>query len=133
MCGDLRHTDHSPHQNKSQTIPQSPRTAPSICLLHIGGALIDDDIDNLKLNITRVQFAIDNPLDFEEIRQQFNIIKLSQTGKVIEFTAREKQDYILEKLESINPAFVEVLPLTLEEVFISEMEVAGYDINKILA
>ncbi|HBC27270.1 MAG TPA: ABC transporter, partial [Ruminococcaceae bacterium] len=38
----------------------------------------------------------------------------------------------LEKLNRLNPVFIEVLPLTLEEVFISEMEVAGYDIDNIL-
>ena len=31
------------------------------------------------------------------------------------------------------PVFSETLPLSLEEVFISEMEAAGYDLNKILS
>ncbi len=33
----------------------------------------------------------------------------------------------------MSAVFAEALPLTLEEVFISEMEVAGYDIDNILA
>jgi ABC-2 type transport system ATP-binding protein len=32
----------------------------------------------------------------------------------------------------VNPLFSEVLPLSLEEIFISETEVAGYDIKKII-
>ena len=39
---------------------------------------------------------------------------------------------ILEQINALHPVFAEVLPLTLEEVFISEMEVAGYDIENIL-
>ena len=35
-------------------------------------------------------------------------------------------------MNALNPVFIEALPLTLEEVFISEMEVAGYDINNIM-
>ena len=38
----------------------------------------------------------------------------------------------LEQINALHPVFAEVLPLTLEEVFISEMEVAGYDIENIL-
>ena len=44
--------------------------------------------------------------------------------------AAEQAD--LEQINALHPVFAEVLPLTLEEVFISEMEVAGYDIENIL-
>lgn len=36
------------------------------------------------------------------------------------------------KLKALNPAFVSAIPLTLEEIFISEMGAAGYDIHSIL-
>ena len=39
---------------------------------------------------------------------------------------------IRDRINALHPVFAEVLPLTLEEVFISEMEVAGYDIENIL-
>ena len=35
-------------------------------------------------------------------------------------------------LNALEPAYISALPLTLEEIFISEMEVAGYDINSII-
>ena len=31
------------------------------------------------------------------------------------------------QIEALAPAFVSAMPLTLEEVFLSEMEAAGYD------
>ena len=40
---------------------------------------------------------------------------------------------ILAKLETLHPIFSEIIPLTLQEVFISEMEAAGYDIDNILS
>ncbi len=43
---------------------------------------------------------------------------------------KQTQNEINKVIESANPVFSEMLPLTLEELFISEMEVAGYDINK---
>ena len=42
------------------------------------------------------------------------------------------KEEIMNSLKQLNPVFVEALPLTLEEVFINEMEVAGYDINHIV-
>ena len=36
------------------------------------------------------------------------------------------------KLRALNPVYVSALPLTLEEIFISEMGAAGYDVNSIL-
>ena len=42
--------------------------------------------------------------------------------------AREKKE-IEREMAALEPQFCEFLALSLEEVFISEMEVAGYDIN----
>ena len=36
------------------------------------------------------------------------------------------------KLEKLNPVILDYLPLTLEEVFIYEMEVLGYEFNEII-
>lgn len=41
-------------------------------LLHRGGALCEDDLDRLKLGITRVQFALADPADFETVRSGLN-------------------------------------------------------------
>lgn len=45
--------------------------------------------------------------------------------------ARGDIDEIMEKLNSLNPVFIETMPSTLEEVFINEME--GCRIWKIIA
>ena len=44
---------------------------------------------------------------------------------------RGEKDRIMETVESKFPLFAEMIPLTLEEIFISETEVAGYDIKKL--
>ena len=37
-----------------------------------------------------------------------------------------------QKLLEQQPLFSEILPLTLEEIFISETEVAGYDVRNLI-
>ena len=46
-------------------------------------------------------------------------------------TARGTREEILQKVQTQNPIFCEVIPLTLEEIFISETEVAGYEVKNI--
>lgn len=36
------------------------------------------------------------------------------------------------KIETLHPEFYEIIPLTLEEIFISEMEERGYDYAKVI-
>ena len=40
---------------------------------------------------------------------------------------------IMMQIEEKKPVFSEILPLSLEEIFISETEVAGYDSKKVIS
>ena len=101
-------------------------------LIHEGGILCENDIDDLKLDITKIQVSFKNDGDFEIVKNSLDIIQSSTKGRIVEFTARGDRDNIIAVVENQSPLFCEVLPLTLEEIFISEMEGAGYDINKII-
>ena len=68
----------------------------------------------------------------QDMFQGLDIIKQDSRGSLLNLVIRGQKEEILEKLNALNPVFIELLPLTLEEVFISEMEVAGYDIENIL-
>lgn len=47
--------------------------------------------------------------------------------------ARGTKQEILMTIQEKNPILAEILPLTLEEIFISETEVAGYDIKNFIS
>ena len=102
-----------------------------IGLLHKGGVVMERELDDMKLGIHKAQLAFKDEVD-ESIFNDFNIVKLSRRGNVFNITVKGDIDEVTEKLEALEPAFMEALPLTLEEVFINEMEGAGYDINNIL-
>ncbi|MDE5973441.1 MAG: ABC transporter ATP-binding protein [Eubacterium sp.] len=101
-----------------------------IGLLHLGGVLFESDIDGEQMSLYRYQFVMEEN-DYIDIKPQLNITKESRQGKVIEITVKGDKSIINEIINSKNPVYVESLPLTLEELFISEMEVAGYDINNL--
>lgn len=101
-------------------------------LFHRGGVIFDRELDELKLGISRVQ-AVFRPMPEREAFDRFDLVTLRTQGSLVDFVARGSQEEILAKLSELNPTFSELLPLTLEEVFISEMEAAGYDIDNILS
>jgi ABC-2 type transport system ATP-binding protein len=100
-------------------------------LFHKGGVVLDQDLDELKLNICRVQAVF--PSLPEDAFLGLDIIKKDTLGSLITMVIRGDRQKTEEKLRALQPIFLETLPLTLEEVFISEMEAAGYDIDNILS
>lgn len=101
-----------------------------IGLLHLGGILLEQEIDGASIGVFRVQFVLENPESINMIKEKLNIVKETHQGKMVQITVKGNEDEIYEVIDRANPVFREMLPLTLEELFISEMEVAGYDINK---
>ncbi len=100
-------------------------------LLHRGGILLSKDIIDLKLNIHKVQFVLKKDEDEDKL-SPLNIIKRERRGRLMTFTIRGNQGEIKSVMESADPVFYELIPLSLEEIFISETEVAGYDVKKII-
>lgn len=103
-----------------------------IVLMHHGELVIDKDIDDMKESFCKVQVAFSNdgvPVIFKNL----NIFRKIQNGNVYTLTIKGEKDAIISALKEMNPAFMEVLPLTLEESFISEMENINYDIKNILS
>ena len=47
-------------------------------------------------------------------------------------TVRGREDRILAAMRRYDPVFMEIVPLSLEEIFISETEVNGYDIKELV-
>ena len=101
-------------------------------LLHRGGILLSRDLEDMKLNIHKVQCVLKQPEDLERLKQQLDIMKAEQRGSLVMITVKGAVDYIESTIAEKEPLFYELLPLSLEEIFISETEVAGYDIKNII-
>ncbi|MBE6822696.1 ABC transporter ATP-binding protein [Caproiciproducens sp. LBM24188] len=102
-----------------------------IGLLHRGGVIFERELDELKLGINKVQ-AVLKPMPELSAFAPLDIVKTEIRGSLINLVVRGGKEEIMAKINSLNPVFAEILPLTLEEVFISEMEAAGYDLENIL-
>ena len=99
-----------------------------LALLHKGGLVLDSDVLELKTTQFKVQIAfkgIFGKTKFEGL----NITRYRQEGSVANMIVNGDREETINYLRAMNPVILDVLPLTLEEVFTYEMESLGYEFN----
>ncbi len=124
-------------ENKTTTIITSHSlreledTCDQLALLHKGGIVFESDIQNLKTALFKVQVAFN--LDFDRsLFDGIEILDYSQKGSVANFIVRGDREETSAKIRAMAPVLLDILPLSLEEVFIYEMEALGYVFKDIL-
>lgn len=93
--------------------------------LHDGQLVRSGDLDALLGDVHRVQLIPENEVT-DEALQALNPLRLQRQGRLCMLTLRGERAQLEAKLVSLKPMFMEFLPLSLEEVFILEMEEQGY-------
>lgn len=97
-----------------------------IGVLHKGGVLFAKDLIDLKEDYLKVQCVVSEESE-KELEEALEIIKKNRHGKLLTMTVKGGREEVLPLIEKLQPIYLETLPLTLEEIFISEMEGVGYD------
>ena len=101
-------------------------------LLHRGGVLLSKDLEDMKCNIQKVQCVFPSAEEEAKALNGLDILKKEQRGSLSTITVRSTKEEIMARFATVDTVFFEVLPLSLEEIFISETEVVGYDIKKLI-
>ena len=112
----------------SHSLRELEDTCDQLALLHKGGLVFESDIQNLKTSLFKVQVAFKQAFD-KKVFEGVDVVRFSRQGSVALAIVRGDRDSVQEKLRAQNPLLVEILPLTLEEVFIHEMEALGYSFD----
>lgn len=99
-------------------------------LLYKGGILFESDIDSIKTNMFKVQVSLKEDFDRDSFKD-INILSYKKTGSVAILIIKD-DGKAKKKLKALKPIILDYIPLTLEEVFIYEMEALGYEFNEII-
>ena len=103
-----------------------------VALLHKGQLIMEAMLDDMKLSIHKVQLSF--PKDrAEEVTEKLKAlapVTLEVRGSLYTLVVRGDEKELAEKLSAMEPVFMEFIPLTLEEIFVSEMEERGYDFHE---
>ncbi|WMC92598.1 ABC transporter ATP-binding protein [Kineothrix sp. MB12-C1] len=101
-------------------------------LLHKGGVLLSKDLEDMKCNIQKVQCVFKEEVAEKKCLEGLVVMKEEKRGSLYTLTVRGSREEVLTHFATVDTIFFEVLPLSLEEIFISETEVVGYDIKKLI-
>lgn len=101
-------------------------------LLHKGGVLLSENIEDMKLELQKVQCVFASEQDQHKAEDQMDIMVHETRGRLHTYTVRGKRSDIEVIFRGVDTVFFEILALSLEEIFISETEVVGYDVRKFI-
>ncbi|HHZ00734.1 MAG TPA: ABC transporter ATP-binding protein [Tissierellia bacterium] len=99
-------------------------------IMHEGRILKEENLEKMKENIKRVQFAVEGDFDPEELKE-FGILQYVKIGSVYIITLTGSTEDLEKYLgKTYNLLLFDRLSMSLEEIFITELGGAGYGKEK---
>ena len=98
-------------------------------IMNRGKMLLERSLSQLQDNMVKVQLAL---ADGAELPEGLDILHRSATGRLRQLILRGDAEEVTNKLSTVQPLFMDVLPLSLEEIFIYELGGAEHEIKDIL-
>ncbi len=92
--------------------------------------VINTSVDDVSASVCKFRVIFNDKRDREDF-PGFDIKNFKRDGKIITMVVAGDYDETEEKLSDMAPLLLEKYPLTLEEIFLNEMEDKSYDITKI--
>jgi len=97
-------------------------------IIHKGRTMIEHALADLQDNIVKVQLVYS---DGGSLPEGLNILHESRSGKISTLIIRGRAEEVTNAIEASQPLFYDVVPLTLEEIFIYELGGAEYAVKDI--
>ena len=105
-----------------------------IAILDKGGILLAGDMRRNAAEVFKIQCVFDgerNERAADDLRACLNVVRFRQEGYFTTLIVRGVKEEILEQVQAKGPVFCREVPMTLQEIFLAEMEGNGYDVGKV--
>ena len=102
-----------------------------IGVLHKGRLLLEGRLSDLQSGTVKLQVAFTTP-ELPPLPDSLKVLHTSNMGKVHLLIIRGVLDEVRTQLARLSPLFMEILPLSLEEIFLFELGGEGYAVKDIL-
>lgn len=96
-----------------------------IGIIHEGKILLEDSIDNLKSGVRKIQVAFRCKLP-DEIKKNEHILKIENMGKIHQIIVKDNLETVIGAIKKFDPILLEMIDISLEEIFIYKMGGEGY-------
>lgn len=101
-------------------------------IMHKGKLLVEKELDDLKADTHKIQVAFRDERHKHAISSLLDVVYKEERGSVGIYIIKGEIERIKEVFSVYTPYVFDILPMTLEEIFIYEMGDAGYDVQPIL-
>ena len=98
-------------------------------ILDHGTLLLERSLSDLQENIVKVMIALP---EGQALPQDLNILHDQATGRMHTLILRGDADALEAYLAAAQPQYMDLVPLTLEEIFIYELGGVDYEVKNIL-
>ncbi len=114
----------------SHNLRELEDTCDHVGIMHHGKIMIERSLSDLQGNISKIQVACESGVP--KLPDSFEVLHMANTGRVYTLIVKGDPKEAERALVADRPTLVDVLPLTLEEIFIYEMGGADYEVKDIL-
>ena len=94
-----------------------------------GKMLLERSLSDLQENMVKIQAVF---REEQAIPPELDVVHTSSTGRLQQLVIRGKADEVSRIIEETEPVYMDVIPLTLEEIFIYELGGADHAIKNII-
>ncbi len=95
-------------------------------IIHSGKTLLERSLSELQENVAKVQTVLNED---GTMPKGLNVLHESNSGKIKTLIVRGKTEEISAKMEAARPVFFDLVPLSLEEIFIYELGGEDYAVK----
>lgn len=121
----------------SHNLKEINEVCDTAALLHEGKIIFSRDIDSVKSSVHKVQAVFpkndsgESPVFTESDFKDLEILHFERNQSIYYIIAKGEEEVIRAAFAPKKPLLLELIPLSLEEIFIYELEVLGYDSSDI--
>ena len=98
-------------------------------IMNRGTMLLERPLAELQENLVKIQLALP---EGQSLPEGLDILHETRTGRLRQLILRGKREELTARLAACEPFFLDVLPLSLEEIFIYELGGEDHEIKSIL-
>lgn len=103
----------------------------SLAILHDGKMIVQGAIDDIKIGLTKVRCAFNEEMTEDDFAN-LDILHFDRSGKIYTIVADDDESIVKKEIDKFNPILVEVLPITIEEVFVIRLQQLGYGVQNFM-
>lgn len=127
-------SDVAEHETTILVSSHNLRELEDVCdhvgIMHKGRIILEHSLGELQSSVCKIQVAYQERMP--KLPPRFEVLHMSSTGRVYTLIVRGNPGEAKAQLQETNPMLIDVLPLTLEEIFIYELGGADYAVKDIL-